>query len=1492
MLLASALLLVLAMLLKNNLSERFGEVQDRYADTSAVNLASGVSPEDIQNVLLLHGYVENDTDAAVIARFIADSLASGRNTLTKVYDLNKRVFQMPVRVADSLGGPLLRSLAEASRIRLGLRDSMTAVCMYQEQQISSNVSLNNGKGEMRVRVKDEEQKSVADVLVRLDRHYYDTITQKAENEAVAFARTDAEGHVCFSGLNEEWGYSVVPVREGYEYGTSQGTVAGSLGSMKEKDCDFVFTEREHRIRLFPPEVLNQIKTENSFTVRTPDWYMRRVKCDMGIMLLLWWLLFAVTIVRCGIKRQRFNQWIIPLMMLLSGFSMIVLFSISNPITEELFGSRQLRQGILIGVICVILLQLIDFDMVRFYQNKCAIKFDFLYQFIDWLFKPFRKRVVGLTEKLKSSTNVVAEIGIAIAILLCLVATVWVDLLFGLLGLLFAPMRLDRLSTKVHAVLYDGDDCMQQRLPKGSSYLVLALLLTAMLFVVGSSVGGMRVNIRIGGLCFQPSEMAKYLMVIFMAAFFCENITSIERYSRHIEGTFVKGKAKLLAGLFVGIALLLGLYVVLGDMGPGIVLTVTFVFFYSIVKSKVYLDNVPEKEHGKRIFSSDIFLLVLGLLLYVVLLKISEQVIGETWKWVGLTVWLLVWAIYCRAKRSFHETSLMMVSIISVFVFAGPVLKAIPFTETIGSRFEERNAMSENPWGHLDLHDDGMCPAVNTQVGDGLWAMATGGFRGQGMGQGNPNLIPAFHTDMILESISEQTGWIGIALIVIAVALLLLVTIRIGYATHRRFAFFMCVGIAVVTAVQFAIITLGSTGVIALTGITVPFLSYGSVSMIFNILAFGHVLSLSRKPVHVEEESKEEVMHKDMLTYRHPVMTLSGLYLLFVAFLLSIFFHYQVHDRDEVLVRPLYVLSHDQDYPMVIYNPRIGLLTQRMNSGNIYDRNGILLATNTPASIQSEEYAALGIPTSQIDNLKKRHQRRYYPVGDQLFFMIGDYNSGMYFSYRESDPRGYMAEVQHLSYLRGYDNVMYDSDSLPIRRKLSSDSYRPSRFLPGGEELESEGVVIRKYDALLPFLKAGVNSSMVNDFNEGLCDIKPQDIQLTLDARLQTTLQQQLVKYVQDNYTGEGNRRLRISVAVLNASSGDMLASANYPIPDQNVIRTHASENSYPDRSILSDFKAYTDRDLASTYATVPGSTAKVMSALAALRAYGPKAIEFREHISSNERIHNREGSEPIGNVRMDTAIIKSSNCFFIHLINHYQLYPQLDTIYRSVGIRLNTVGSYTYHYMPYTDWGEKQQQMWRTQVDAQTNNSYKSYNQYKSIREREPKKMNRGEWQWCWGQGTMDATPLAMARVASIPINGGRMPITRYLMSEHQNSVCIVDEAAAQQLQLAMRGQASRNGFREYGIGGKTGTPERTIVGRRTMKDGWYIFFIEDAVVSQKVGGRTSSGKAPLAVALRMERLSSGNSTKAMICSKNVVIPVLKELGYLTPSDSQSVNNQ
>ena len=112
----------------------------------------------------------------------------------------------------------------------------------------------------------------------------------------------------------------------------------------------------------------------------------------------------------------------------------------------------------------------------------------------------------------------------------------------------------------------------------------------------------------------------------------------------------------------------------------------------------------------------------------------------------------------------------------------------------------------------------------------------------------------------------------------------------------------------------------------------------------------------------------------------------------------------------------------------------------------------------------------------------------------------------------------------------------------------------------------------------------------------------------------------------------------------------MLASANYPLPNYDFLRM--APDSYSDNYKDRIWRAYTERDLGMTRPTAPGSTAKIMSALAGLRKIGldaanPQDRRYSYFVDSKEKV----GLEPTGIITMQKAIVESSNCYFINLVN-------------------------------------------------------------------------------------------------------------------------------------------------------------------------------------------------------------------------------------------------
>ena len=159
--------------------------------------------------------------------------------------------------------------------------------------------------------------------------------------------------------------------------------------------------------------------------------------------------------------------------------------------------------------------------------------------------------------------------------------------------------------------------------------------------------------------------------------------------------------------------------------------------------------------------------------------------------------------------------------------------------TLSHRVHTRVAIWQHPERYAD--DQGY------QIVQGLMAMSDGGLAGAGLANGTPERIPAVHTDLIYIGLSEEFGLVG-AIAITALFLCLLGRIAVvALHTQDRFAQLLAGGLGMTLAVQTWIILAGVTKLIPLTGITLPFISYGGTSIVVNALLLALVLKVAEEP---------------------------------------------------------------------------------------------------------------------------------------------------------------------------------------------------------------------------------------------------------------------------------------------------------------------------------------------------------------------------------------------------------------------------------------------------------------------------------------------------------------------------------------------------------------------------------------------------------------------------------------------------------------------
>jgi cell division protein FtsW (lipid II flippase) len=131
-----------------------------------------------------------------------------------------------------------------------------------------------------------------------------------------------------------------------------------------------------------------------------------------------------------------------------------------------------------------------------------------------------------------------------------------------------------------------------------------------------------------------------------------------------------------------------------------------------------------------------------------------------------------------------------------------------------------------------------------QIAQSLFALGTGGVTGTGPGFGRPQDIPFSSTDAIFSVIGEELGLLGASALLLTFLLLAARGFKIALTAKDEFSTLLAVGLTVTLAFQTFVIVGGLTRLVPLTGITLPFVSYGGSSLLSNYLLIGLLLRTS------------------------------------------------------------------------------------------------------------------------------------------------------------------------------------------------------------------------------------------------------------------------------------------------------------------------------------------------------------------------------------------------------------------------------------------------------------------------------------------------------------------------------------------------------------------------------------------------------------------------------------------------------------------------
>lgn len=658
-------------------------------------------------------------------------------------------------------------------------------------------------------------------------------------------------------------------------------------------------------------------------------------------------------------------------------------------------------------------------------------------------------------------------------------------------------------------------------------------------------------------------------------------------------------------------------------------------------------------------------------------------------------------------------------------------------------FDVRVDMWLSPW--KNAHANGM------QLAQSLWGFGTGGIWGSGPGLGQPGFMARAGSDLIFATIGEELGLIGALAVLILCCLFIARAFKAAMHACTDFDRFLGAGVTQLFGIQVIIIVFGVLGLLPLTGVTLPFVSFGKSSMIASFFVLGLLLSMSGR-------SQSQDMRVES---RRAVRALAtGMILLLIGVAgIGRLMWIQGVKADQIAGRT--VTTPDADgitRPKI--NPRLRAIEASIPRGTIYDRNGRPLATSRKSELEE-----LGLAETAVG----RPRGRVYPYDSAFSHLVG------YVDSRCGGPVGF--ERWRNSDLRGFSDY---SELLPVYR-LRNTPYTPR--------------------------------------------IKGRDIRLTIDAELQSVVEKALLKHagsVRDRRTGQ--RKHKGAAVVLDVYTGEVLAAVSTPNFDPNVLTLGRWKAYNEDRG---GEAALFDRAMNGVYP--PGSTFKLLTAAAALE----NGLEFTYNCKhqatdvvwrsdgktySRRRITDLEEMRPHGLTNLSKAVRSSCNVYFAHL-----------------GTELGAEKLY--------DMGHK----------------------FGFSRMPPPNKLVEDLPDNAYGQGTIQVSPLEMARMVAAIANGGVMmkpilvkdvrsgsEIVEAVEPEESARPISPETAAALRRMMAEvtttgTGRGVFNGL-GVSVGGKTGSAENDQADR--MPHSWFVGFapaddprIAFAVVVENAGyGRSVAG--------------------------------------------------
>ncbi|RMG89385.1 MAG: FtsW/RodA/SpoVE family cell cycle protein [Chloroflexi bacterium] len=225
-----------------------------------------------------------------------------------------------------------------------------------------------------------------------------------------------------------------------------------------------------------------------------------------------------------------------------------------------------------------------------------------------------------------------------------------------------------------------------------------------------------------------------------------------------------------------------------------------------------------------------------------LLALSPRIAGPVLLMWGISIVILIWQRDLGTATLFFIVFLILLYVasgMSWILFGGAILVILAgiIAYFAFDVVQTRVDIWLNPWPEAD--------GRAYQIVQSLMAFASGSIFGQGIYQGAPTYIPVIHSDFIFAAIAEEWGLLGVLVTLGAFALLTIRGLRVAILLQKRpFYSLLATGLSLLLGIQSLLIMGGVLKIVPLTGVTLPFLSYGGSSLLASFIMIGLLLRIS------------------------------------------------------------------------------------------------------------------------------------------------------------------------------------------------------------------------------------------------------------------------------------------------------------------------------------------------------------------------------------------------------------------------------------------------------------------------------------------------------------------------------------------------------------------------------------------------------------------------------------------------------------------------